>query len=239
METLRCCEVYTPKSCNSMAIPAAGEGKWRPIAPLQVPRSGSRVVALEPTACEPAGRYLAAVGGCDDIFGRAETQPSVELFDSMVGHWFLLPRHLEQPRTTAAVVAVSSRRLLVVGGAPSLHSAEMFQIPNQIVDEAEATVNEHVADMEEGRMGCQAALLNLPGKNAAYPLSNTRCVAIVGGERCQNEGSEDWQRSKQFATVPVYDLTLGTWRENVIPPMKTERTAVAICVGVGSVTARS
>lgn len=231
METLRCCEVYDPCAEESACA-------WRPCAPLQVPRSGSRVVALEPSGSNEAPRYLAAVGGCDDIFGRAETQPSVELFDATVGHWFLMPQHLEQPRTTAAVVAVSSRQVLVIGGAPSLASAELFQIsqPSEAAEDESPTCKP-VADMLEGRMGCQAAVLSLPAKGAQYPLSSSRCVAIVGGERCVN-GDDEWGRAKQFSSVPVYDLDLGAWREDVvIPPMPSERTAVALCVAPGMVTA--
>lgn len=225
MQTLRCCEVYTP-----------GQGKWQSIAPLQVPRSGSRIVALEPAGGQQPN-FLAAVGGCDDIFGRAETQPSVELFDVTIGQWFLLPRRLEQPRTTAAVVAVSATRLLVIGGAPSLDSAEIFDIPSLDQDEevdVSSQATKRIAAMSEGRMGCQASLMSLPARGAAYPLSNQRCVAVVGGERCSD--GEDWVRSKQFSSVPVYDLTLGVWRDDVIPPMAAERTAVAVCVGLGCIT---
>jgi hypothetical protein len=235
METLRCCEVYTPESPGDAKSGCTiGKGKWQSIPPLQVPRSGSRVVALQPCGGERA-RYLAAVGGCDDIFGRAETQPTVELFDEKLSQWFVLPRHLQHPRTTAAVAAVGTRRILVVGGAPSLQSAESFEV--SLTDEdsaAEAHTIEKVPDLPEGRMGCQAALLTLPAKGAAYPLSNNRCVAIVGGERCSESG-DIAERSKQFATVPVFDLSLGLWREDIIPPMCTQRTAVAICVGSGLV----
>lgn len=236
METLRDCEVYSPQACSSIAS-SGGKGRWQQIAPLQVPRSGSRVVTLEPASGQ-AARYLAAVGGCDDIFGRAETQPSVELFDSQVGSWFLLPRQLEMPRTTAAVVATASRELLVVGGAPSLMSAEMFRVslPGEATNEQRAS--DRIEPMAEGRMGCQAALLRLPAKGSTYPLSTSQCVAIVGGERC-NDGSEDWLlRSKQYSSVPVYDLKLGIWRDDVVPPMSTERTAAAICVASGYVTQR-
>merc|ERR1719437_13014 len=98
METLRSCEVYDPV-----------ENKWSCAAPLQIARSGSRVVALA------GDRYLAAIGGCDDVFGRAETQPTVELYDVLSGQWSLLSRRLAQPRTTAAVAPVGRHSLLVFG----------------------------------------------------------------------------------------------------------------------------
>merc|ERR1719337_665403 len=111
METLKCCEVYHP-----------GVNRWSPCAPLQIARSGSRVVALE------GDRYLAAVGGCDDVFGRAETQPTVELYDLQADCWSLLSTRLANARTTAAVAAIDDRHLAVVGGAPSLASAEIYRV---------------------------------------------------------------------------------------------------------------
>merc|ERR1719454_1451321 len=110
METLRSCEVY---DCLS--------DSWSTCSPLQVARSGSRVVALD-------DRYLAAIGGCDDVFGRAETQPTVEIFDVKLGFWSMLEGQLVHPRTTAAAAAIDGRRLLVVGGAPSLSSAEVYRV---------------------------------------------------------------------------------------------------------------
>merc|ERR1719183_473398 len=110
METLKCCEVYDPE-----------KNTWSACPPLQIARSGSRVVALD-------DRYLAAIGGCDDVFGRAETQPTVEIFDVLSGHWTLLQGRLTHPRTTAAAAAIDDRRLLVVGGAPSLSSAEVYRV---------------------------------------------------------------------------------------------------------------
>jgi hypothetical protein len=187
---------------------------------------------------------LAAVGGCDDVFGRAETQPTVELYDSQAGYWFLLGQHLQHARTTAGVVAVDGRRLLIVGGAPALSSAEFFRIspPGEALTHSghdtgcqpeQGATPEEIADMVEGRMGCQAALLSLPPVGATYPVSISRCVAIIGGERCSDASSE-WARPKQFSNVPVYDLASGSWRQDsVIPPMSTERTAVALCVASG------
>jgi len=111
METLRSCEAYSLR-----------EDVWRPAAPLQVARSGSRVVAL-------GDRHLLAVGGCDDVFGRAEMQPTAELFDASAGHWAVLRQQLAQPRTTAGVAVLDARRVIVFGGAPSLSSAEVYSVP--------------------------------------------------------------------------------------------------------------
>lgn len=83
METLATCEVYRP------------EGVWEPFASLRVPRSGARVVPL-------SGRYLAAVGGCDDVFGRSEVLSTVEVYDSCgAGGWDMLEPLLGVPRSTA------------------------------------------------------------------------------------------------------------------------------------------
>jgi len=221
METLKCCEVYDP-----------AVNRWTPGAPLQIARSGSRVVALN-------NRFLAAVGGCDDVFGRAETQPTVEVFDSMAGCWSLLSPRLRFPRTTAAVAASDARTLIVVGGAPSLSSAEIYNIlyPDEDVEQHSDKKPCSVEDMVEGRMGCQAAILSLPAPGASYPLTTRKCAVIVGGERC-DEGGGDWPRVRQFASVPTFDFEEGSWRKvTAVPPMSAPRTAVALCVGLGHVSA--
>lgn len=234
MQTLKCCEVYDPST-----------NRWMPSAPLQIARSGSRVVPLE------GDRYLAAIGGCDDVFGRAETQPTVELFDVTTGVWSMLPARLAHPRTTAAAVAISPTHLLVVGGAPSLASAEVYQmvIPCDGADGAKKAIEDEsagrngvaqtapcmVADMPEGRMGCQAAVLMLPRPGRSYPLADSPCAVIVGGERC-DEGGGDFPRVRQFQDVPVFDVETGDWREKgPVAPMDEPRTAVALCVGVGRI----
>jgi hypothetical protein len=250
METLRCCEVYN-----------SDENTWSACAPLQVARSGSRVVAIDE-------RYLAAIGGCDDVFGRAETQPTVELYDSTTGQWSLLEWRLENPRTTAAVASIGSGRLLVVGGAPSLSSAEVYQVrvpqeegssrwngtPQRGISRCTSSSSNNadaqsqrgdevmpkIADITEGRMGCQAVVVNLPQPGAPYPLANRPCVVIVGGERCEEEGAgNDWPRVRQFQSIPVFDVVTGKWQEDselVMPSMAAARTAVALCVGVGYVS---
>jgi len=226
METLRCCEVYDPE-----------KDSWAACSPLQIPRSGSRVVALD-------DRYLAAIGGCDDVFGRAETQATVEIFDIRSGHWTLLAGELLNPRTTAAAAAIDGRRLLVVGGAPSLSSAEVYRVDvdgarrNRFSSEEEPQVftSQAIKDMPDGRMGCQAALINLPGPGDKYPMATRKSVVIIGGERC-DEGGTDYPRVRQFANVPVFDVETGEWRTDAaVPTMAAQRTAVALCVGVGRIT---
>uniref|UniRef100_A0A7S1SCW5 Uncharacterized protein n=1 Tax=Alexandrium catenella TaxID=2925 RepID=A0A7S1SCW5_ALECA len=221
METLRCCEVYDP-----------AENRWSMCAPLQIGRSGFRIVALE------GDRYLAAVGGCDNVFGRAETQPTVELYDSVLGQWSLLETRLSQPRTTAAAVAIGGGDILVMGGAPSLSTTEIYHVAaaGRCGDE-ERGGSATSASMPEGRMGCQAAVIPLPKPGGAFPLTCRPSVVVVGGERCE-EGGGDIPRVNQFASVPVYDIETGKWREDgIVPPMAGPRTAVALCVGKGRVTA--
>jgi len=230
METLKCCEVYDPHN-----------DRWSACSSLQIARSGSRVVALD-------DRYLAAIGGCDDVFGRAETQPTVEIFDVSSGYWSLLEGQLVHPRTTAAAAAIDGRRLLVVGGAPSLSSAEVYrvQLPaassrrgaNEFSlngEEQPVQTSDAVTDMPDGRMGCQAALINLPAPGGSYPMSLRKSVVVVGGERC-DEGGGDWPRVRQFANCPAFDVETGEWRsDSPVPTMAAQRTAVALCVGVGRV----
>lgn len=229
METLKCCEIYD-----------ADENIWSPGAPLQIARSGSRVVAL-------GERYLVAAGGCDDVFGRAETQPTVELYDPSVAAWSLLKSRLAHPRTTAAVAAIDAHRLLVVGGAPSLSSAEIYHLTlpddcgyNQAGDGdagAGSAKPHEIQDMPEGRMGCQAAVLRLPAPGKSYPVANRMCALVVGGERCDDMDRE-WPPSvRQFASVPVFDSETGAWRsDQIVPEMAAPRTAVALCVGLGTVS---
>jgi len=249
METLRSCEVYDP------AI-----DRWTSCAPLQVARSGVRVVAVK-------DRYLAAVGGCDDVFGRADTQPTVELYDPEAACWTVLSVRLQHPRTTAAVAALGSGCIAVVGGAPSLASAEVYKVAlppcsgssdacsgsqdsqesvtsEPIDTEASADGTEQVpslADLAEGRMGCQAATLLLPAEGTSYPAgthTSRLSVAIVGGERCSDGAAGEWPRVRQFAAVPVFDVVSGAWRPadaQVVPPLRSPRTAVALCTGLGRV----
>jgi len=244
METMRDCEVY-----DSTA------NRWSLCSPLQIARSGARAVALQ------GDRYLVVVGGCDDVFGRAETQPTVELFDADSGAWSLLAPRLLFSRTTAAVVATGDRELFVVGGAPSLASVELYQVglpspgsPAEEGDEAAEPHDDHVAaaapstfadanaivDLVEGRMGCQAAVVDLPAVGQSFPVTTRRSVVVVGGERCDDEPGDDYPRIKQFRAVPVLDVKTRQWRsDSVVPALPIPRTAVALCVGVGHALQRS
>ncbi|CAK0900742.1 unnamed protein product [Prorocentrum cordatum] len=231
METLRSCEVYDP-----------GANTWRPTADLQFARAGSRVVAI-------GTKYLAAVGGCDDVFGRAQTLSSVELFDITACRWTLLDVHLTTPRTTAAVASVEGRGILVIGGAPSLSTSEVcrLRVPadtGEVGGEQTSALAEpeatgalpalHVGDISEGRMGCQAAVLQLPAPGANYPLCSRTCVVVVGGEN----GEEELEQAdvRQFDSVLVYDAEECVWLPGeVVPPMLAPRTAMAVCVGCGYV----
>lgn len=234
METLRGCEVFDPAT-----------GSWQMCADLHVARAGARVVAL-------ADRYLAAVGGCDDVFGRAELLPTVELFDGRQGRWSLLDLQLTTPRTTAAVAALDDRQILIIGGAPSLSSAEVYHVPSTTVAECSGEAPEGapaptpetagrqnpartpICDIAEGRMGCQAVAIDLPAPEGNYPLCTRQCIVVVGGEN----GDEDWEPNiRQFSSVLVYDAEAQEWRpEEYFPAIPTPRTAMALCVGPGQIT---
>jgi len=245
METLRSCEVYDPL-----------RNQWKPSAPLQVARSGSRVVALGSTR-------LAAVGGCDDVFGRAETQATVEIYDSISGCWELLSTRLARPRTSAAVAALDDRRFFIAGGAPSQLSVEVYCAPawnkvertasdistrasddgfsdeeDILVKAPKTPTSKIVQDMMEGRMGCQAAVVRLPRKGRQYPMCESDCVLVVGGERSEDtngtSGNVVMPRVRQLETVAAYDIEEGEWRENgSVPPLEMPRTTIALCIGVG------
>lgn len=214
MVTLRHCEIYDPD-----------QNRWTPTGPLQIARSGTRVVALDSS-------HLAAIGGCDDVFGRAETQPTVELYDAQTEVWSVLSHRLIHPRTTAGAACLAPEQLLVIGGAPSLCTAEVYrvQLPDGGLSPAED--DKVVDDLSDGRMGCQAAVLSLPSHGKTYPVTDRRCVVVIGGERCDE--TPDFSQIRQLAAVPVYDTENSQWREDpVVPPLPCARTAVAVCVGMG------
>lgn len=226
METLRSCEVYDPEV-----------GKWTMCADLNVARAGARVVTF-------GDRYLAVVGGCDDVFGHAEILPSVELFDSQIGRWALLDAQLSTPRTTAAVAAIDDSQILIFGGAPSLSSGEVYQMPKQVgiqtapggaAGEAKQEGGEVslISGIADGRMGCQAMALGLPAQGKSFPLCTEPCVVIVGGEN----GDEDWEgNTRHFSSVLVYDVGKKCWRpDGSFPNIPTSRTALALCLAPGRV----
>merc|ERR1712070_687578 len=228
METLRSCEVYDPET-----------NAWAPCASLKIGRSGARLVNL-------GDSRLAAVGGCDDVFGRAETQATVELFDVSVGSWTLLDLRLSEPRTSAAISAIDDTRIFVAGGAPSRATAEVYQVPlpRDTEDESENEVEKvcgaenfaAVMEMTDGRMGCQAAMISLPRKGSDYPQTENRCVLVIGGERCDEVGEHPLPRVKQLSSVAAFDLDAGAWREDsIVPSMSIPRTTVALCSGSGRV----
>lgn len=228
METLRTCEVYDPAS-----------GTWAPCNDLHVARAGARVVAV-------SDRFLAVVGGCDDVFGRAELLPTVELFDVQSGRWTILEPQLSTPRTTAAAAAIDDREILIVGGAPSLSSAEVYQLPRPQATSGTSCCEDSAAqrppsprrppicDMAEGRMGCQAVTMDLPAPGKNFPLCTRPCVVVVGGEN----GDEDLDSNvRQFSSVLVYDIEAKGWRdEQSFPPIPTPRTAMALVVGPGAIS---
>lgn len=225
METLRSCEVYDPAA-----------DVWLPCADLHMARAGSRVVAL-------GDHHLAAVGGCDDVFGRAEMLPTVEIFDLATARWSLLDLQLSTPRTTAAVAPLDDHTILVVGGAPSLSSAEVYHVPRmQLTDDDDSIANpvsEHsptVHDIPEGRMGCQAVAMQLPAEDGRYPLCTKQYVVVIGGENGDDDWEHDQANVRQFGSALVFDVERNTWREDApFPPMLTPRTAMALCVGHGRI----
>jgi len=230
METLKCCEVYCPQ-----------EDTWTDIAPLLTARSGSRAVAV-------AGRYVAAVGGCDDIFGREEHLKTVELYDPKFNVWTMLDQRLAHPRPIAGAASLEDSegsRVLVVGGAAALSAAEVYEVEapkkedGAEVQQAKGTSpysGRHIPDAPEGRMGCQAATITLPARGKSYPAATQQSVVVVGGEIWEPNppGANRPPKRSDFSNILVFDVKTGTWRsDEVMPPMPTARTVVALCVGEG------
>lgn len=235
METLRSCEVYDPSTDS-----------WTEVAPLQVARSGARLIPL------PGGR-LAVVGGCTDVFGRAVSQSSVEIFDEALGTWTLQSLPLSEPRSSAAAAAVGDS-IFVAGGAPTRNTAEVYPLSDSCSSSSSSSssVSSRMSwwmskkpeskklDMGDGRMGCQAAVMELPAPGASFPstpLTSHRCVVIVGGEQAQRvPEAETRPRTRQLSSVAVFDLDAGAWRrDGIVPPLSVARTTAALCMGVGRV----
>ena len=149
------------------------------------------------------------------------------------------------PRTTAAAAALDEDRIIVLGGAPSLSSVEIFDVPGSSKGgEAAATQlssstrggYKDLGDMTEGRMGCQAVLMKLPADGNNYPLCTRPCVVVVGGEIGEDDQDDEQETARQFDSVLVYDLEVGRWRsEQSFPPIPTPRTAMTLCVAPGQV----
>jgi len=150
-----------------------------------------------------------------------------------------LGRRLTHPTLTAGVAALDDRQVLVVGGTPALSFVEVYSVP--LPDEEGMGSERMPVDnfrklsyVMEGRMGCQAAPMMLPRRGGSFPFCNARCVVLVGGE-CLHERGADGQRVEQFCSVLVYDIDSGAWRDNLaLPSMAAPRTAVALCVGIGT-----
>merc|ERR1711972_343340 len=160
---------------------------WTPSADLHVARAGARVVTL-------GDHYLAAVGGCDDVFGRAELLASLEIFDVDVGSWVLLGGQLSTPRTTAAVAAIDADRILVVGGAPSLSSAEVYNVP---APEEENNSDESIADTTNRE------------SNADHGAIPSAILEVGAQIQSQCPGLTVDQQQQQFGGLPSHVDTHG------------------------------
>lgn len=218
MATLKSCEIYDPE-----------ENSWSPGPSLHKSRSGARVVVLQ-------DRYLLAVGGCDDVFGRGQAQSTIEIYDAALGHWRLLSTQLSEPRSSAAVAVLDGGRIFITGGAPSRSPSEIYRVISTndglscMKAEEQALETDDVLD---GFIGCQAATVSLPNCGT----SARRCVVVVGGERCEQIGNIVGQRKRKFSPVAALDVATGSWLPDTqVPAMTKARTTVALCLGQGRVT---
>lgn len=210
-ETMRGCEVYDPST-----------GVWSKAAELNVARAGARVVALD-------DRCLLAFGGCDGTSAVA----SVELYDPAINRWSLLSTEMLSERGAAACSALDGERVLVAGGYPALSSAEIFSVPvdesSSVELETESAATQQARDMTVGRLGGQAATINLPAFDGEFPFCDRSCVVIAGGE-----GEEPDEQL--FVDTLVYDVIDDEWRpEGSFPRLPTPRTAMALIVAPGKI----
>jgi len=190
-----------------------------------------------------------AIGGCEDPLGRIHVQASIELYDSKAGSWFLLDTHLAKPRTCAAVASLDQCRIVVAGGkkydpldrADNCAGLEVVSVdlPNSGIcsraDDGDEAMTPgpccaEVPDLLSGRMGCQAVVMRLPRKGSDYPMSSTRCLVAIGGERCDKVTDKE-------LFCRAFNLETGEWcAQDVLPALQERpRTAVSLCVGLGQV----
>lgn len=245
MTTLRSCEVYD-----------ATQNCWSQGPSLQVARSGCRAVALS------CGKRLVVVGGLESVFSDPETQATVEIFDASVGLWQLLDAQLKLPTTNAGIAPLGDNRIFVAGGVNST-SAQVYHIVapcdrdvlvfgGQREDESHNDERDYkkympTEDMPSllcARMGCQAVVMQLPGKDRQFPVCDKDCVVLVGGEKFQTPpGSpNEWQPPlasrdlRQLRCMTGFDLESGAWQEaDGLPAMAQARATAALCLGVGHV----
>lgn len=263
METQRSCELYDPATDS-----------WSLVAPLQTPRSGLRVLTLDAHRIAAVGgcadvfgrgmaqasveiysdsekcwttlidtrlsiprtsAAVACLGGGRQFFiaGGAPSQSSVEIFQvpSFAGHH----------RKSAGNVAVTDKN----SALSSRIATRMGECAASDSDgNCSAICEEAVADMPQGRMGCQGAVVQLPRRRMGEETTSRyqTCVVIVGGELCDNDNGvvSAIPRIRQLSSALVYDLQAGAWLEpGTIPEMSTPRTSMASCLGWGRVvTAR-
>jgi len=209
-ETLCGCEVFDPAT-----------GMWAESAKLNVARAGARVVAL-------GDRCLLAFGGCDSTSAVA----SVECYDPETDVWTLLDTKMLSERSAAACAALDGESVLVAGGYPALSTAEIFSVDTSAGSSRASSGSTRSAyEMSVGRLGGQAATINLPS-GGAFPVCDTPCVVVVGGE----DGREPEDASQLFTDSLVYDIVAQEWRpQGSFPCVITPRTAMALIVGPGQI----
>eukprot|EP00929_Paragymnodinium_shiwhaense_P044017 TRINITY_DN22584_c0_g1_i1.p1 TRINITY_DN22584_c0_g1~~TRINITY_DN22584_c0_g1_i1.p1 ORF type:complete len:462 (+),score=78.74 TRINITY_DN22584_c0_g1_i1:90-1475(+) len=247
MTTLGSCEVYDPSA-----------NEWTEAAPLQVARSGCRVVALS------CGKRLVAVGGLESVFSHPDCQATIEIYDVDTACWAKSDAKLRLPTTNAGVAALQDSRIFVAGGFHS-RVAQVYHVDKKPSDSSLLTLGgqdetgreaeesdfiprEDVPLMPSGRMGCQAVLMKMPSRDTSFPVCTRSCVVLVGGEKFDSPPSSPRQSvhagepvrvPRQLRCMTAFDLESGEWREAAsLPSMATARATAAICLGVGRTHAR-
>lgn len=235
METLNSCEVFIEKS---------GESRWQRCGSLQVPRSGARVVPL-------GEKYLLAVGGCMDPFGRVQMQASVELYDVEAGCWSLLGVHLANPRTCAVVAAFDEHHVVAIGGATSEQppgapsaSAEIVTVPlpGRKHSDVNCVTQDLNEDFSETRnvldIGDDVSALEMLEKQfvpdhligrvgcqgTVMHLPSDRTRYPLSNQRCLVAiGGERCDRKPEHEMFTrILNLETGTWcSDDLLPPLQT------------------
>jgi len=231
--------------------------QWKPLASLNVARSGAR-------AAVSSNRFVVVAGGCDDVFGSPETLISIEVLDIFreIPTWDLLDTgRLRVPRTTAAIAAFPGRcgDLLVFGGSPSLSSGEILRRSKEADSDANADQTQtwhsetidgaaspvdsddysedeaYAPALERGRMGAQAAGIELSKGSSG----SSGMVVVLGGEsgaQLDDDGDMIMDGSRQLSCVESF-IPSGRYYKRLpaktIPDLPEARTAMGCCVARG------
>jgi hypothetical protein len=101
-----------------------------------------------------------------------------------------------------------------------------------------------VPPLPEQRSGCRAVTVKRsrvcsgtddelsPASSKEFDLDDEDCLVLLGGEEVQVE--QDMAAPSMYDTAWIFDSRAWRWiASDVVPPMRTGRTALGVCVAPG------